>query len=48
MELKSIVPVIQNVGFPITITIYLLVRMEKKMDQLTNSITALTRTLETR
>ncbi|MBC2578478.1 YvrJ family protein [Peptostreptococcus russellii] len=46
MELKSIVPVIQNVGFPITISIYLLIRMEKKIDQLTDSIRALSKILE--
>lgn len=46
MELKSIVPVIQNVGFPITISMYLLIRMEKKIDQLTDSIRALSKILE--
>lgn len=31
-----------NVGFPILITIYVLVRMEKKMDDLTKAISELT------
>lgn len=48
MELKSIVPIVQNVGFPITISIYLLVRMEKKIDQLTNSIVVLSKILESK
>ncbi len=48
MELKNIVAIIQNVGFPITISIYLLMRMEKKIDQLTDSIRGLSRILESR
>ncbi|WP_440250804.1 YvrJ family protein [Clostridium sp.] len=37
---------IANVGFPITITIYLLVRMENKIIALTDSINKLTNVIE--
>ncbi|MED0677392.1 MULTISPECIES: YvrJ family protein [Aneurinibacillus] len=36
---------ISNVGFPVTITLYLLVRIEAKLEQLASSITQLTQTL---
>ncbi len=36
---------IGNVGFPILVSMYLLVRIEGKLDALTNSITQLTDTL---
>lgn len=48
MDAKSIVSLIQNVGFPIAISVYLLVRMEMKIDELTKSITNLSRILETK
>lgn len=34
----NLVNLIGNVGFPIAISVYLLVRIEGKMDTLTNSI----------
>ncbi|WP_347354567.1 YvrJ family protein [Acetoanaerobium noterae] len=48
MDNSSVITVIQNVGFPIAITIYLLVRMETKMDQLTESIIDLSKALESK
>lgn len=38
MDQNTVISFIQNVGFPIGISVYLLVRMEKKMDELTKSI----------
>lgn len=38
MDQNTIISFIQNVGFPIGISVYLLVRMEKKIDELTKSI----------
>lgn len=37
---------IGNVGFPIVVSMYLLVRLEGKMEELTKSITKLTDVLE--
>ncbi|MGI6486207.1 MAG: YvrJ family protein [Tepidanaerobacteraceae bacterium] len=37
---------IANVGFPIAVSIYLLVRFESKMESLTNSINELSRVIE--
>lgn len=45
MDNKTIVGIIQNVGFPIALSLYLLVRMEKKVDLLSNSISELARIL---
>ncbi|PIT84274.1 YvrJ family protein [Candidatus Micrarchaeota archaeon CG10_big_fil_rev_8_21_14_0_10_45_29] len=48
MELNSLIGVVSNVGFPIAITGYLLLRMEKKLDELTSSITILNSVLRGR
>lgn len=48
MDAKYIVPIVQNVGFPIAISIYLLIRMEKKIDEITNSIKELSNILKSR
>ena len=37
---------ISNVGFPIALSVYLLVRLERKMELLTDSILKLTAVLE--
>jgi hypothetical protein len=37
---------VANVGFPIAVSIYLLVRLETKMEELTYSIHELTRAIE--
>lgn len=37
---------IANLGFPIAITLYLLIRMESKIETLSNSINQLTMTIE--
>lgn len=37
---------VSNVGFPIALSMYLLVRLERKMEQLTESILKLTAVLE--
>ncbi len=44
MEFLSYVELISNTGFPIVISLYLLNRMEKKMDTLVRSIDNLTHT----
>lgn len=36
---------IANLGFPIVISVYLLVRIEGKLDQLTNSIISLSESI---
>ena len=46
MDNQAIVGIIQNVGFPTAISLYLLVRMEKKIDLLSNSISELARILD--
>lgn len=46
MDNQTIVGIIQNVGFPIALSLYLLVRMEKKIDLLSNSISELARILD--
>lgn len=45
MDNQTIVGIIHNVGFPIALSLYLLVRMEKKVDLLSNSISELARIL---
>lgn len=44
----SIVQVIQNIGFPMGITIYLLYRFEKKINKLEDAITVLTIAIKNR
>ncbi|MDP4144238.1 MAG: YvrJ family protein [Bacillota bacterium] len=39
--MDNIVTLVGNVGFPIAISVYLLVRIEGKLENLTNSITTL-------
>lgn len=36
---------VSNVGFPVTITLYLLVRIEAKLEQLTTSIAQLAQSI---
>jgi len=43
--MEDLINLIANVGFPIAVAAYLLVRMENKMDQLTAAITALQQTI---
>lgn len=38
MEFKELVSLIGNLGFPVAITAYLLVRIEKQINSLTSSI----------
>ena len=45
MDNQTMVGIILNVGFPIALSLYLLVRMEKKVDLLSNSISELARIL---
>ncbi len=39
------IPLISNMGFPIAITVYLLLRFEKKIDTLKESIDALVKAI---
>ncbi|WAW14387.1 YvrJ family protein [Peptostreptococcus equinus] len=44
----NIIKIIENVGFPIAITMYLLIRMEGKIDQLSDSIKGLTKIISSK
>jgi len=41
MELKDLTALITNAGFPVVVTDYLLIRLEKQLSELTASITKL-------
>jgi len=43
--MQEIVAQVANVGFPIVVSIYLLVRVEAKMESLTNSINELAKVI---
>ena len=43
--MEDIVAAIANLGFPIAITIFLLVRIESRMEKLTESINVLSNTI---
>ena len=43
--MKELVDLIANIGFPIAISIYLLVRVEKKLEGLTSSINNLSQSI---
>ncbi|TGY41425.1 YvrJ family protein [Clostridium sartagoforme] len=43
--MNEIVEVIANIGFPIAISLYLLIRIEGKLDGLTTSINNLSNTI---
>ena len=45
MDNQTIVGIIQNVGFPIALSLYLLVRMDKKVDLVSNSSSVVARIL---
>jgi hypothetical protein len=45
IDMSEIFAGIANLGFPIVISIYLLVRIEGKLDSLTNSINELTKAI---
>lgn len=40
------VTLVSNVGFPVGVAVYLLVRIEGKLEQLTGSIAELTRSIQ--
>ncbi|MGI6604003.1 MAG: YvrJ family protein [Firmicutes bacterium] len=42
---QSVFSQIANLGFPVVVSIYLLVRMEGKLDELSRSIAELARTI---
>jgi hypothetical protein len=44
-DMEDIVTAIANLGFPIAISIFLLVRIEGRMEKLTESINALSNTI---
>lgn len=45
LETEGVIQLIGNFGFPIVITMYLLHRVEKKIDSLENAIHALSKVL---
>lgn len=44
--MQEIVALIANVGFPIAITLYVLMRLETKMEKLNDNIVKLTNVIE--
>lgn len=44
--MDQIIDIIGNVGFPIAISLYLLIRIEAKLEILTNSINNLSNTMD--
>jgi len=46
MELNGTLEAIANVGFPIVVAVYLLLRIENKMDKLTEAVGQLTLALD--
>lgn len=48
MEIKELLTAITNVGFPVVVSAFLLVKLEKQLDSLNTSITKLTTIIETR
>lgn len=46
MQYNEIVNLVGNMGFPIGITIYVLIRLESKMDKLNESINKLTNVID--
>ncbi len=44
--MQEIVALIANVGFPIAITLYVLMRLETKMEKLNDNIAQLTNVIE--
>lgn len=45
--MEDILSQVANLGFPIVVSIYLLVRIENKLDNLTQSISELARVIDT-
>ncbi|HHT64940.1 MAG: YvrJ family protein [Caldicoprobacterales bacterium] len=45
MHLEQVLGMIANMGFPIVISVYLLVRIENRMENLSQSIQSLTRAI---
>lgn len=43
--MEALIEIVGNVGFPIAVSIYLLVRIENKIESLTTSINALANVL---
>lgn len=43
--MEEIVNLVANIGFPIAISLYLLIRIEGKLESLTNSINNLSQTI---
>ncbi len=43
--MNELIDLIANIGFPIAVSIYLLVRVENKLENLTNSINNLSQTI---
>ena len=43
--MKELIDLVANIGFPIAVSVYLLVRIEGKLEGLTNSINNLSQTI---
>ena len=48
MTLEEILSLIANTGFPIVVASYFILRMEEKLDKLTETIAALSHTIESK
>lgn len=46
MELQGLMPFVQEVAFPIVVTLYLLHRIEAKLEKLNDSVSALPERLQ--
>ncbi|WP_419037721.1 YvrJ family protein [Phascolarctobacterium faecium] len=45
MDMETLLPQVANYGFPMVLSWYLLVRMESRLDRLTDSINSLARSI---
>lgn len=48
MDITELVSLIGNVGFPVAVSAYLLIRLEKQINNLTSSITKLNTIISTK
>ncbi|MBN3348460.1 YvrJ family protein [Clostridium botulinum] len=42
---EQLIKIVSDVGFPIAVSLYLLLRIEKKLDEITKALTSLDKTI---
>ncbi|EJP6472368.1 YvrJ family protein [Clostridium sp. FAM 1755] len=42
---EQLIKIVSDVGFPIAVSLYLLLRIEKKLDEITKTLTSLDKTI---